>query len=306
MSSRIELGALAAWVLMGTVACPEPAEPQLVVAPPPSVNAPIQPAPVAAPPAPRVETLSAVVFEFGGKAEVRRAGAEEWVALSVGDAVRVSDEVRTSADGHLEMRFGDARIQVHEGSELTLQFSEARAIRAEVHGRASGEIDGGQMTFEGKGSGVTIVSTGGQLSLDANDKRTWASSLSGGARVSSDGGTVEVRPGQVAIAEGGALSRPAPIPKRVSLSVKWPTQAETNQPTLALRGKTSAYAQLLVMGRKVEAAPDGAFETQVPLKKGTQSIWVLAIDPLGRRATDSRKITFDPNAPAITGKVEYR
>ena len=305
MCSRTELRALAA-LLLGALGCPEPSEPPLLVPPPPEVTAAIKPA-VVAPAPPKAEQLDAIVFEFGGKAEVRRAGSEEWLTLSVGDAVRVSDEVRTSGDGHLEIRFGEARIQVHEDSELTVTFLEAHAVRAEVHGLASGSTpDGGQLTFEGRGSGVSIVSTGGQLSLDANERRALASSLTGGARLSSDGGTVQLRAGEVSTAEGGAISKPVPIPKRVTLAVSWPAQAETNQPALVLKGRASAHAQVLVMGRRVEPAGDGTFEAHVPLKKGSQSVWVLATDPLGRRATDKRQITFDPNAPAISGKVEYR
>jgi hypothetical protein len=264
-------------------------------------DAGVQPAPG------RVEKLDAIVFELSGRAEVRRAGADEWVTLAVGDAVRVEDEVRTSPEGQLEMRFGAARIQVHEGSELTLRFLEAHAIRAEVRGLASGEApDGGELSFEGRGTGVVAVANGGQLSLDANERRAWASSLSGGVRLSSGGATVQVPPGELAMAQGSSVTRPAPIPKRVALTVNWPTQTETNQPALVLKGRASPYARVLVLGRRVEPSADGSFEAQVALKRGSQLVLVLAIDPLGRRAIERRSITFDPNAPSITGKVEYR
>ena len=313
--SSSERRAVTVLLLLGALGCPEPVDPASLLVPlPPLTDAggPLFAAPIAAPadaglPAPaRVETLDAIVFEFGGKAEVRRAGAEDWVELAVGDAVRVDDEVRTSPDGHLEMRFGAARVQVHEGSELTLKFLEARAIRAEVRGLASGDAaDGGELTFEGRGTGVVAVARG-QLSLDANERRSVASSTSGGARLTSGGSTVDVKAGEQAIAQGASLSRSGKIPKKVSLSVSGPSQLETNQPTVVLKGRASPYARVLVAGQRVEPAADGAFEAKVALKRGSQSIWIVAIDPLGRRKTEKRQITFDPNAPTVSGKVEYR
>ncbi len=313
MCSRIERPAIAAWLLLWALGCPGSAPPVLIDAPGLTVAAPV-PLPEDASTAPgpdagagpRVETLDALVFEFAGKAEVRRGGTGDWVALSVGDAVRVSDEVRTSADGNLEMRFGDARIQVREGSELTLKFLEPRAIRAEVRGLASGETpDGGELTFEGSG-GVRAVSRGGQLTLDANDRRALASSASGGVQLTVGDETVVVPAGQQAIAQGTAISRPGKIPKKVALKVGWPAQAETNQAELVVKGRVSASARVLVMGLRVEPNADGTFETRVRLERGAQVIRVLAIDPLGRRASDKRKITFDPSAPTVRGKVEYR
>lgn len=313
MCSRTEPRALALLLVLGALGCPESAAPPLVPLPPLTV-APAAPSPPAAPEdagiplppePPRVETLDAIVFEFAGQAEVRRAGTGEWVALAVGDAVRVSDEVRTSADGSLQMRFGEARIQVREGSELTLRILEARAVRAEVRGLASGQAaDGGELTFEG--SGAVAVVRGGQLSLDANGDRAVASSLSGDASLTSGGATIEVRPGQLATAQGASIPKRTAIPKRVALQVNWPTEAETNQPSLVLRGKASPSARVLVLGRRIEPAADGSFQTQVALKRGRQSIQVVAIDPLGRRKSEKRQITFDPNAPSVSGKVEYR
>lgn len=307
MSSRTERGAIAVWLLLAGLGCPDASTPILVEPPPAAADSGIQAPslPPGLPPPTRVETLDAIVFEFGGKAEVRRGGAGDWVDLAIGDAVRVEDEVRTSGDGHLEMRFGEARIEVHEGSELTLRFLDARAIRAEVRGLASGDAaDGGQLTFEGKGTGVVAVGNG-QLSLDSNDRRSVASSLSGGTTLTSGGTTVELQPGQLAMVQGAALTK-VPIPKKVSLKVGWPAQIETNQQALTVKGSVSAYSRVLVAGRRVEAAADGTFQTQVILKEGSQKISVVAIDPLGRRATEKRQITFDPNAPSVRGKVEYR
>lgn len=308
MSSKTERRALAVWLLLGTLGCPD-SEPLLLPPPPLSVSPAIAsdagaPAAAVAVAPIRVQTLDAVVFEFGGKAEVRRGGAGDWVELAVGDAVRVSDEVRTSADGHLEMRFGAARIQVQEGSGLTLKFLEARAIRAEVRGVVSGNApDGGELTFEG--NGVVAVAKG-QLSLDANDQRSVVSSTSGGARLTAGGSTIDVPSGESVTAKGANLSRSTPVPKRVLLKVDWPKRGETNQPFVLVKGRAGTLARVLVMGRRVEPAADGTFETRVELKRGAQSVSVLAIDPLGRRATDQKKITFDPNAPAVSGKVEYR
>jgi hypothetical protein len=311
MSSKTERRALALVLLLGVSGCPEP-EPLLLPPPPPSVIRSMDADAGAGAGPERIETLSAVVFEFDGKAQVLRKGTGEWVDLAFGDAVRVDDQVRTSADGHLEMRFGDARIQVQEGSELALKFLDARAIRADVKGVVSGNAtDGGELTFEGRGTGVVAVSNG-QLSLDANDQRAVVSSLSGGARLTSDGSTVQLAAGEsVTARQGAGLARPSAGGKKVLLKMAWPHQAETNQQVLVVKGKASANARVLVMGRRVEPGADGSFEAKVELKRGPQVISILAIDPLGRKTTEKRKIkkrkiTYDPNAPSVRGKVEYK
>ena len=306
MCSKTERLAIAVVLLIGTVGCPDD-EPLLLPPPPliamPSIDVDAGTGSGAAAPV-RVETLDAVVFEFGGKAEVRRGGQGEWLELAVGDAVRVTDEVRTSADGHLEMRFGAARIQLKEGSELTMKFLDARAIRADVRGVASGQApDGGDLTFDANG---VVATASGQLSMDSNGRRSVFSSTSGGVRLTSGGATIELKPGESATAQGGELSRTVTGSKKVPLKIVWPARAETNQQVLVVKGHANPNARVLVMGRRVEAAADGSFETKIELKRGSQIISIVAIDPLGRQATDKRKITFDPNAPSVRGKVEYR
>src|SRR5437867_3499779 len=85
--------------------CPE----KPIIPPPPPPPPRVVEAPVVIdagpPPAAADEKGPAVVMSVAGEVQVRRQGSEEWIALSVGDAIRVGDRVRTSGDGQLALSF---------------------------------------------------------------------------------------------------------------------------------------------------------------------------------------------------------
>ena len=251
-----------------------------------------------------------MVLNFGGTVEVQRAGTDEWVSLKMGDPLRAGDKIRTSADGHLEFAFDVARMKVQESSEVTLKMLDLKMIRAEVTGHAEAEVPEGHgsIALEGRGGNAVASIKGGRFSLYSDGKGTTSvGSLDGIASLASGSRTVSLKSGEFSAAKGGASpSRPAKIPKRVTLRVSWPTETEVNKSIFSLRGKASVLARVIIHGGTVKSDADGSFVAEVTLRRGTHRVSVAAVDPLGRRAADSREMTFDPDAPDIKGQVEYR
>jgi hypothetical protein len=245
-----------------------------------------------------------LVVKLDGVVEVLHRGTDAWVALAVGDAVQVGDQVRTPPEGSLELSFDVTEIKVHEESVVEISLLEPKEVRVKVNGSTEAHASGGQVSLEA--GGAAIHSKGGRVSLAFDGATATASALEGRATVSVGGNSVELTGGEFATARGAALSRAAKIPSAVSLEVNWPPEVETNRPTLTVKGRVSPSAKLTVDGRKVVPAPDGTFETHIALKRGRQTIIVVAVDAFGRRAVRARQITLDPEAPRIRGAVEYQ
>ena len=149
-------------------------------------------------------------------------------------------------------------------------------------------------------------SRAGRLFLSFDGATAVASALSGEASFTAGGKTVTLNAGELSSAKGAAPTRPIKIPNKVFVDVKWPEFQSTNQNELMIKGRASAYARVLIGGRKPEAMPDGSFQLKVPLQRGAQTINVVAVDPLGRRAVTTRRIVMDPDAPRITGQAEFQ
>ena len=304
MRSRTSAAALAGALL--ALGCSEKAAPP----PAPAVQVPAAP-PVAAAPAldagVQVEhdgTAASVVGITAG-ADVKRQGSEEWVALSLGDAVRVGDQVRTPAGGGVELSFDVARVRVSEDSQLELTMLTAREVRANLSGAGEAELPEGQQELA-FGVGAAVASArAGRMALHFDGKTATASAIEGTANFTLGDKTVALRPGEFASVRGQSLSRAAKLPAAVKLDVAWPQRSETNKSEVSFKGRASPFARVLVAGRRVEAAADGSFEAKVPLKRGKQTVTVVAVDPAGRRVTKSKQFVMDPDAPSIKGRVEY-
>ncbi len=77
----------------------------------------------------------------------------------------------------------------------------------------------------------------------------------------------------------------------------------TNQDTLNVTGNASdadGIKSVTVNGQAVTVNADGSFSTALTLVAGSNTITVVATDTFGTQATDSRTVTYDPNAPIIT------
>jgi len=77
----------------------------------------------------------------------------------------------------------------------------------------------------------------------------------------------------------------------------------TNQDTVNVSGFASdadGIQSVTVNGQAVTVNTDGSFSIALVLLSGPNKITVVATDTLGTQKADSRTITYDPNAPAIT------
>jgi hypothetical protein len=77
----------------------------------------------------------------------------------------------------------------------------------------------------------------------------------------------------------------------------------TNQDTVNVSGNASdsdGIESVTVNGQAVTVNPDGSFSTALILLNGPNVIRVVATDTVGTQQTNSRTVTYDPNAPVIT------
>lgn len=250
-----------------------------------------------------LESPGALVLSLGGVVEVRRVGSDEWSPLTQGDAVELGDQVRTGQDGHLELSFDVAEINLKADSGLELTLLEPREVRATVTGAADGQLPGGELSFF---AGDAVASTrGGRVAISFDGRTAVASAMKGRARVTARGGAVELREGQFSVVkEAGPTGPPLKMPKAVALDVSWPPETETNKPELSIKGRASPLSRVSVAGRRVEVADDGTFVANLTLKRGPQKVLVVAVDAFGRRATRVRQFVMDPEAPSIKGRAE--
>jgi hypothetical protein len=263
-------------------------------------------APDAGPAAEPLDDKGAFVLHIAGEVQIRRGGQGEWMALQVGDMLRVGDHIRTSGDGQVGLSFDATRIRVHEDSEVTLDAIDPTAVRISVAGTGEAELPGGKGKVSFAAGGAVASTEAGRMTLAFDGKDVIASALSGDATLTQGGKTVTLKAGEFVLSKNQGPSKPAKIPKAITLEVAWPEETETNQALFDVRGKVSAYARVFVAGKRVEPEAGGAFSAKVPLKRGKQNVVITAIDPFGRRAVRSRSIVMDPDAPSIKGAVEYR
>jgi Glucodextranase, domain B len=295
-------------LLLLAASCSKPPEKPVVPETPPAPDASVAAAPVdAGPPPVAVDPTraQAIVLSLGGAVEVRRAGSEAWVSLNVGDAVQAGDQLRTSADGRVELSLDATAIRVHEDSQVELTVLEAREVRVTVKGGGEAHAPDGKVSL--LAGNAVATSNGGRLGLSWDGKTAIASAMQGTASVSLEGKVVTLREGEFTVGRDGAgLSRPQKIPRAVRLEAKWPAETLTNQAEVTVTGKVSYGARVTVAGKAVPTAADGTFSAKVPLKRGRNSVIVSAVDPFGRRASKSQLFTFDPDAPTVKGAVEYK
>lgn len=297
-----------AWVVL-LLGCTE-ASPPASTAPSPAVprrNTPLAPESDAGPEsltATAERSLSALVLSLGGAVEVKRVGTDKWVALSVGDAVAVGDEVQTGPDGHLELSFGVAEVRLHGRSRLELTVLEVREVRGNMAGAlgAHSKTDGGSKLV----GEISAQPHKGQVAFSFDGQTLLANVLKGSATLSANGRAVKLKPGQFSSTRGEGPSKPDSSAQAVELNVQWPPETETNNPLLKLSGSVRPGTRVSIGNRRVEVLPDGTFTATVNLSRGRQNIVIVGVDTLGRRTTRSRAYILDSSAPHLKGTVEYK
>ena len=296
---------LVIWVC-GAACNPPPAP-----APPPSPP-PVAPAPTPAPAKlapPRTEIVEAMLLHLDGDATVQRGGSGDFVALKIGDAIRQGDVVRTGEGATLELGVATRRVVLSERSSLSFLILGAKRLRADVAGHVTASNPGeGSLELGAAGSDAVASTERGKLALIVDGRgRAVATALEGGGRFSGGGSGESLKEGQMsALGRSNLPGRPVSVPRHISLRVSWPPGSATNRPDLALHGTASATARVWVQGQPVDTGLDGTFVTRLTLKRGKQPVTVRALDALGRRATDTRQVLFDPDIPSIQGQVLYR
>ncbi|GFE62918.1 hypothetical protein AOG2_35070 [Geobacter sp. AOG2] len=110
--------------------------------------------------------------------------------------------------------------------------------------------------------------------------------------------------GNVSAAKSATVAVSAPAAANLVLTVSTVADGSfTNNPTLNVSGTvtdTVAIQSVTVNGQAVTVAADGSFSTVVTLQAGANTIAVVALDSAGIQKSDTRTVTYDPTAPAIT------
>ena len=86
-------------------------------------------------------------------------------------------------------------------------------------------------------------------------------------------------------------------PSPMRLKVDWPAAKEINRKQLAVTGKTTPGAIILVAGRPTPVDKEGRFKATVGLREGKNSLSAEGLDVGGHRIQDGRELTVDTTAP---------
>jgi hypothetical protein len=258
----------------------------------------------------RTEVVEAMLLHLdGGEATVQRGGSGDFVALKIGDAIREGDVVRTGEGTTLELDVATKSVVLSERSSLTFSILGAKRLHAEVMGHVMASNSGeGSIELAAIGSDAMASTDHGKMAFIVDGRgRAVATALEGSGRFSGGGRGEALKEGQMStLGRSNLPSRPVSMPRHISLKVSWPAGSATNRSELTLRGVASPTSRVWVQGQPIDTGLDGTFVTRVTLKRGKQPVTVRALDALGRRATDTRQVLFDPDIPSIQGQVLYR
>ncbi len=185
---------------------------------------------------------------------------------------------------------GGVRIELEEGRVTARVRPESPALSITSRGRGVSATDADFDVVTGADGALGVESSRGELSLQGFED---VASLSEGSRLS-------VAPGLPAQA--------APIPASLLLEVAWPEQVVTRDAEVALRGQTSPYAAVTLLGadRKattIRAGSDGRFSASLPLQEGDNPVEVVVEDVMGNRERATWEIQRDTEAPSVNTEV---
>jgi hypothetical protein len=208
---------------------------------------------------------------------VERRTTTGWTPARAGDALEVTDSLRTPERSAAEIALGPGtRIILDDRSEVTVRELTAAAQRVGlVRGRIGVEVrpDGtrvlrvedhsGDVTARGAGR-FGVVATGGGLAI---------ASAEGQVTVESGGRAVEVPAGAETVAwRGSAPLPPRPIPRGVVLRVA--RQLEERRASVCLVLHVDVAAELAVDGEPVEVPSDGTVVVRLPPRSARRDVAV--------------------------------
>jgi hypothetical protein len=262
-------------------------------------------APVAALPGPDAgpEAPSATVVASMGRAEAKRGPAGAWTELKVGERINAADAVRTEADSQVDLAVRDARLRLHERSELAMKAIGAKSVRARVKGRLEADSIKGRevVEVEAEGSDAVMRSEGSHFAMMADGRGVVAvASVEGRVNLTAAGKSVDVETGQVSRVKGKAPpEKPTRALRSLLLKIDWPADKATGHASLPLAGVVEVGTRVEVQGRPVEVDHHGFFSTVVSLRDGMQSVAVIATDVLGRKARRTQRFELDKKRPDV-------
>jgi hypothetical protein len=201
---------------------------------------------------------------------VERSGPGGWRAARAGDALRVTDSIRTSAGSTAEILLGrGSRVILEERSEVTV-----RELTAAVHrvGVLRGRIavdhrpDGTRVLRVEDQSGAVVASGArGRFGVVAAGEALAVASAEGELTVESGGAAVQVPAGEETLARRGlAPLPPRPIPRDVVLRVA--RVLEGRRTSLCTVLQVDVASELTVNGAPVGIPPDGNVPVRLPAR----------------------------------------
>ncbi len=217
------------------------------------------------PPAPRVRDDALVLAADPG---VERGSAGGWLRARVGDALHVTDSIRTGEGSTAELDLGrGTRVTVAERSEVTVRELTAAVQRVGiVRGRIGVDLrpDGTRvLRVEDTSGKVAAAGTGGRFGVLARDGALAVASTDAQVIVESDGGSVSVPAGTETLAlRGAAPLPPRPIPRQVVLRVA--RRIEERRASVCVVLHVDVASELTVNGDAVEVPRDGAVVVRLP------------------------------------------
>jgi hypothetical protein len=264
--------------------------------------------PLAASAAGTTENAEAVVTAKNGKVELLRAADGSVAEAKVGDRLFVRDALRTEL-GEADVAVEGVRMRLHESSRLELKQVDKQNLRARVRGSIESEVEQkSKLDVEIDNSDAIAHSDGGgHFFVNADGRGVVAvASVTGTVNVSGGGKSIELNQGEVTrmTKSDPRPSVPVAALRRVLLNVQWPSEKETNKPTLPIAGRVDPGSRVFVQGEPVAVEEGGTFRADVPLHQGRQKIAVVTVDALGRRKQVESIVLRDDSLPDV--KVKKR
>lgn len=243
-----------------------------------------------------------------GKVERQKTNGD-WVRVSSGEEVPMSEAIRTEVDASATVKLGDTEIQLPGESKVSVESRDGVVSNLRLHyGRASVQVKGNEelrMRFDGsdaEAAGVGASFTGqnsgdGYLSLSSED---------GVVELVSAGQAVQIPEGyQSVVRPLQGPSKPKKLPGSFFLKVRRPRVA-TRDRRITITGTTTPGALVRIKGVIAHADEDGKFSLGIPLREGANSLEVVASDILGRKGTRSLpSVQVDSKAPKVDGQVDW-
>jgi FecR protein len=206
---------------------------------------------------------------------VERSTPAGWTPAKAGDALEVTDSIRTPERNAAEIALGPGtRITIDDRSEVTVRELTAAAQRVGlVRGRIGVEVrpDGTRFLRIEDQSGDVTARGAGRFGVVATGEGLAIASAEGRVTVESAGRAVDVPAGAETVAwRGSAPLPPRPIPREIVLHVA--RQLQERRASVCLVLHVDVAAGLSIDGEQVEVPSDGAVVVRLPPRSARRDV----------------------------------